>query len=48
MYKLYINCLFYVYTDAYVIIYGQVFTLQLVLLPKWPRDDKNFSTIKTQ
>jgi len=28
MYKLYRNCLFYVYTDAHVIIYGQVFILQ--------------------
>ena len=36
------------YIDAYVIMCGQVFTLQKVSLPNRPCDDKTPRTIETQ
>lgn len=44
----YLNTIDFEYIDAYVIICGQVFTLQIVSLPNRLRDDKTPRTIEAQ
>jgi len=44
----YLNTIDFEYIDAYVIICGQVFMLQIISLPNRLRDDKTPRTIEAQ